>query len=92
MWWISNSGIDAGQEGGRIFHDLRRTGLRNLKKAGVDRRVAMQISGHRTESVHERYAIGDDDDIRDAAEKVSAYVATLPTVPQVVPIARRTTG
>ena len=71
---------------GRVFHDLRRTGVRNLRRAGVDRKVAMAISGHRTEAVFERYNIDTDDELREAVEKLTTYVEQLPTERRVVPI------
>jgi integrase len=79
---------DAAAVGGRLFHDLRRTGVRNLVRAGVDRKVAMKISGHRTESVFERYNIDTDADLREAVEKLATYVEHLPAEAKVVPLAR----
>lgn len=48
----------------RRFHDLRRTVARNLIRSAVPRSTARRITGHKTESVLERYNITVEDDLR----------------------------
>jgi hypothetical protein len=44
---------------GKPPNDLRRTGIRNLERAGVPRSAAMAMVGHRSESVHRGIATAD---------------------------------
>jgi integrase len=57
---------------GTIPYDLRRCAIKNLRKAGVPERVAMEISGHRSRATFDRYGIVDERDLRDALKRVAA--------------------
>ena len=59
---------------GLLFHDLRRTAVRDLRRAGVAESVIMRITGHRTRGVFERYNITDQSDTIEAGKMAEEFL------------------
>ena len=60
---------------GLLFHGLRRTAVRNLRRARVAESVIMKITGHRTRGVFERYNITDQTDTQEAGRMAEEFLS-----------------
>jgi integrase len=74
---------------GLLFHDLRRSGARALRRAGVDELTIMALGGWRTRTMFARYSITDSTDLAEAQTKLTAAFTTAPRT--IVPL-RPTAG
>ena len=61
---------------GMLLHDLRRSAVRNMERAGLSRSVAMQLTGHKTEAIYRRYAITSEADLREGVDRLNGVVGT----------------
>lgn len=73
--WVWNRAcVDAGLTG-KLFHDFRRTAVRNMVAAGVPESAAMQVTGHRSRALFERYNITTAKEAERALEQRLAFEA-----------------
>src|SRR5262249_61229787 len=72
---VWNAGCEAVGLPGLLFHDLRRSGARNYRKAGVDEDVIQRIGGWKTASMFKRYNVVDERDPADAGARPSVVLA-----------------
>jgi integrase len=62
---------------GKYFHDFRRTAARNMVNAGIPERLVMDIIGHRTRAMLDRYHIRNTSDLRQAAQKMKGIISDI---------------
>ena len=73
---------------GLLFHDLKRSGARNYRRAQVTEDVIMRIGGWKTPSMFRRYNVVDERDLTEAAERLAGFLTDAASAPPtIVPLA-----
>jgi integrase len=69
---------------GLLFHDLRRSGARNHRRAGVAEDVIQRIGDWKTRSMFARYNVVDERDLAAAGERLSAFLTDVASAPPTI--------
>ncbi len=77
-----NEAMEAAGIENRIFYDFRRSARTNLRRAGINDRVAMALLGHRTLVMSNRYDAIDPKDLLNATGQLANFYGQEPIPPQ----------
>jgi integrase len=86
---VERSGFTVGRADGYVWHNTRHSAVTNLTNAGVPRHEAKTVSGHTTDEVFNRYAIGTEQQQRAALRAVTLYKDQFEAERTVVPLGER---
>jgi integrase len=71
---------------GLVPHDMRRSAVRNFRRAGLSEHEGMKLSGHETDSIYRRYDIISDDDLAESMNRVQEHLKKESENRNVVPL------